>query len=285
MLVKKDPKLKYTDMAIWIDANVDNPNLDSTKMYDYIVMLTYMLARKRRFFSKTEDYEMFCYYVANSVFMRLTSPKRHLSKDDPNYLPPVKSVLNYLKNILYGRKYDYMKNNFREISNVEVNEVQSEALRGYVLSGVNGHRSDLMQSEVCVELLSVDKIILRELKNGTYGNDKLLCHKLYISVLITLLRNFTLSNKNKARLECYDKSMRGNFDTLLASILEDETKTSAVTYDIDETYLPYVKFIASKVKTILAKDVKEIIQEYEITDEMASDILLNEYQDAKDGDD
>lgn len=276
MLVKKDPKLKYTDMAKWIDDNKNDSNLDTSKMYDYIVLLVYMLARRRKFFSKTDDYEMFCYFVANSVFMRLTTPRQYLDESDPDYMPPVKSVLNYLKKIVSGRKCTFMQNNFREISSPEIDDIQSEALRGYVLSGVNGYRSDLVQSEICIELSSVNKIILNELKEGTYGGDGVLCHKLHISILITLLKNFTLSSRNKDRLNRCVVSRKRDFDSLLSDILSEETLSAPTVYDLDSTYLPYVGFIANKVKLILANDVKEIVQEYELPDEMAVDMLLSE---------
>ena len=55
--MRKKPKIKYTDMAIYVDNNILNPDADVSLIYNYLQMLAYMLAVKRRFFNKEE----FCY--------------------------------------------------------------------------------------------------------------------------------------------------------------------------------------------------------------------------------
>lgn len=67
-------------------------------------------------------------------------------------------------------------------------------------------------------------------------------------------------------------------------MMVEESESAPIVYDLSEEYLPYIKFIASKVKTTLASEIKNIIQEYTVSDEMASDILLSEYQSMKVGD-
>ena len=43
----KDKKIKYTDMCIYIDNNINKPDADVEKIYDYLVKISYMLASKK----------------------------------------------------------------------------------------------------------------------------------------------------------------------------------------------------------------------------------------------
>ena len=40
-------KLKYTDMCIYIDNNINKPDADVAKIYDYLIKISYMLATKK----------------------------------------------------------------------------------------------------------------------------------------------------------------------------------------------------------------------------------------------
>ena len=49
--MRKKPEIRYVDMAIYVDEHIHEPNHDVKKIYDYLTMLAYMLAVKRRFFN------------------------------------------------------------------------------------------------------------------------------------------------------------------------------------------------------------------------------------------
>ena len=48
--MRKKPNIKYTEMAIYVDKHIHEPDHDVEKIYEYLVMLAYMLSVKRRFF-------------------------------------------------------------------------------------------------------------------------------------------------------------------------------------------------------------------------------------------
>lgn len=79
--MRKKPKIKYTEMAIYVDKNIVSSYLNKdevviSQVYEYLVMLAYMLSIKKRFFYKEEDYDNFSYYMANIVYTRMTSSKQ-----------------------------------------------------------------------------------------------------------------------------------------------------------------------------------------------------------------
>ena len=130
---------------------------------------------------------------------------------------------------------------------------------------------------------------------GIYGNDIILCRKLYLSVVISLLRNFKLSNINKLKLidfkamgyDSFDNIyisnwlaenkqniiLKNNYDDILSNILIEENNSAAIVYDLDDEYLDYVAFLLQKIKIKIIKDIKEFSDEYNLPDDMIADIL------------
>ena len=80
----KSEKIKYTDMCIYIDNNINKPDADVDKIYDYLVKLSYMLAHKRWFFKCKTEYDDFATYFASVVYMRMTNKRQFLPETDKN---------------------------------------------------------------------------------------------------------------------------------------------------------------------------------------------------------
>lgn len=196
--MNKKPEIRYVDMAIYIDKHIRDKDRDDDKIIEYLTMLAYMLAIKRRFFNNEEDYDNFSKYIATSVYLRMTSPKIDLPEDNPKHIEPISSCLNYMKKILYGRKCVYSS---FEFDGTTFTEYQNQACKDYMLQGVNSMNLGIMRCEINDYLNSIDKIAKEEVYNGVYGKDKKLCYKIYIACLLTLLKGVTLSNKNKRALE------------------------------------------------------------------------------------
>ena len=61
---KKDPNLKYTDLCVWIDANIEKlrnpgeyPDVEN-KVWNYLWLLIKALAIKKEMFSNFQDYDV-----------------------------------------------------------------------------------------------------------------------------------------------------------------------------------------------------------------------------------
>ena len=74
--MKKTPKVRYVDMAIYVDKYINTPEENTAQTYEYLVMLAYMLASKRRFFNREDYYDNFAKYVATFVYLRMTDKRQ-----------------------------------------------------------------------------------------------------------------------------------------------------------------------------------------------------------------
>lgn len=130
MTYKKPKDVSYVQMAIFIDEHIYEENkspLLEKKLYEYMYHLFYMLACKKRYFIKLEDYDSFANYGATRLYMRYCNPGQFLDEeesqeDSPKKLAKIKSCLNYIKQIIYGTKVNYQKENYREVINPDVED-------------------------------------------------------------------------------------------------------------------------------------------------------------------
>ena len=77
-------QLQYFGYVDIVDTNINKENADSEKIYDYLVMLSYMLAVKRHFFNREDYYDRFANYFATIIYNRMTDKRQFLPEDDPN---------------------------------------------------------------------------------------------------------------------------------------------------------------------------------------------------------
>lgn len=288
--MRRKPEIRYTDMAIYVDNHIREKDRDVEKIIDYLTMLAYMLSVKRRFFNSEDDYDNFSRYIAACVYMRMTSPKIDLPEDDPKKIDPIKSCLNYMKKILYGRKCIYSEFEFESTT---FTIQQDEICKDYMLRGVNNINSDMFEYEINDYLKSIDKIVKKEVYNGVYGKDKALCYKLYVACMLTLLRSVTLSNKNKKALDNWKQaplstaliSRRTNmtlYDSNLEKALKEESLSAPIAYNLDEEYFEYVAFISRKIQLKVIKGLNEIGKGYELSEDNMVDILLSSFKNNSD---
>lgn len=122
MLMKKPNGMKYTEMCMFIDANVpkiinpgENPELENT-IYNYLWLLVKALAIKKCMFTNFDDYDMYAFYAANRLFFALRKNLINQGKTVKGKLiKPIKSCLNYTKALLYPMKIEYQRESFKEI--------------------------------------------------------------------------------------------------------------------------------------------------------------------------
>jgi hypothetical protein len=108
---KKDPKLKYTDLCVYVDAHIldivnpgENPEIEN-KIYNYLWLLVKALAIKKCMFNNFQDYDPFSFYAANRLFFALRKNYWNQGKViKGKEIRPIKSCLNYTKALLYPMK-------------------------------------------------------------------------------------------------------------------------------------------------------------------------------------
>lgn len=273
--MRDKPKIKYTAMCIYIDTHIYTDNYDPNLVFKYLTWLFYALSFKKKFFNCEADYDGFALYGATQTFLRLTNKKQFLPDDDPKKLPKIKSVLNFIKKILYPAKVNYQQEAFNKVYDEELlGEGSGDSFRNYITSDINNTTDEIKKIEVEQYLRYIPKTLHKFLEDSPYSNDKIMMKNIYISCLLTLLRMFTLSNYNEKRLKNKDNTYRLNVDNLLEDMYYEENINAPVVWHLDKSMTSYIAVLCNKLKDILAFDIREICKSHELSEEVIQDILM-----------
>lgn len=228
---KKDPKLKYTDLCIFVDQNIpkianagEYPEIEN-QVYNYLWLLVKALAIKKCMFSNFDDYDGYATHAANRLFFALR--KNYLNQGKTikgKQIRPIKSCLNYTKALLYPMKVEYQNEAFREIITEEFvskkfdsfmykEKLKSEASAS---QGVN----DKFEVYIRDSLKNIDSIINKVLKDSLFVTNPIIYRKLKISLLLNALNSLKLKKRLDSDLPTVivwklPKSMSGYVRVLL----------------------------------------------------------------------
>lgn len=160
-----------------------------------------MIAVKGRYFQKPEDYEEFSLVAAGKYFLRLTD--RRQEGENPE-LKPITSILNYIKKTLYPASVDWRKDNFSQILNPEANKyIDPEVIANNMKANIQSAYSAPSMIYIEDDVRALPQQIKKTVYNCQFRADKALCHKLYMSCLLSLLNSITLTNKSIEALHSY----------------------------------------------------------------------------------
>lgn len=179
-----------------------------------------------------------------------------------------------MKQVLYVKKCQFVADTFDYTTNEE-NDDLIYAFKDYITKSVTESNNDLLICDMDLYINTIDKIIKSEIKNGVYGNDKVLVWKLYTSCLLSLLRNVIPSNRNKNRISRQVEHLTFN-EEVMSDIVYEEGKDAPVVFDLDDKYLDYVAYILQKIKKQIITDIQELSNEYGLSEEMITDIMMSE---------
>lgn len=198
MTLKERPRIKYTDMAIYIDNHVYTDDCDDEKVFFYLYHLSLMLAYKNKLFRRQEYYEDFALTFAEDIFFRLKNPKQEILKEDGTpKMYKLSSVLNYMKRTIYGRKVTFEQQKYSQ--SFSVNQKLEEEVRVTqfnVVNQINYYRQDFNDVELEVCLGNICETIKNFLTRIPYSNNRREWENIYISCLLTILNGF-IKTKNK----------------------------------------------------------------------------------------
>ena len=228
---KKDPKLKYTDLCIYIDENIPKiaepgayPEIEN-KVYNYLWLLVKALAIKKCMFNHFDDYDGYATHAANRLFFAIRKNYQNQGKKIKGKLiRPIKSCLNYTKALLYPMKVEYQNENFREIIN---EEFVSKKFDTFMFK--EKLKSEALESQGATEKLKVylnssfkniDVLIDKVLKRSLFGKTPDMYKKLKISILLNTLNSLKVKKKLDSELPTVilwklPKSMSGYVRVLL----------------------------------------------------------------------
>lgn len=273
MIYKKDPKVRYVDMCIYIDDHIYSGDYDEKLVYEYLYHLSLMMAAKKKFFNSSADYDEFGLYCATRLMLRLVDKRQFLEDGNPKKLEKVGSILNYLKATLYPMKVVYQRQYFlQSFEDTSADIFDRESIRGHMLSQSLDSNKEMIVAEFKYYLSKITQTIKTLLLDSPYNKDKVTMHHIYLSCLLTILNQVTLNNSAKKRLE----NIKGNIkDSYIDELYAKEVKDSVILYHLDKSFENYIFVMVNKIKRLICLDLKQLLDSYQVPDSVAKSILAS----------
>lgn len=272
------PKERIVDLCIYVDKNLYNPDADKEKLFDSIYRIIYSLSIKQKLFSKWEDYEPFSLFATCKIFQRSTNPKQFLPNDDPKKMKKIKSILNFVKRCLYPMQVDYQKESFAQQFGPDYGEESAKYIKENMMKSIHHQSRQQLSTDFKYYFRKIPKTIAKFLEYSPYANDASTMHNIYLSCMLTLLNQLTLSNTNKKRMNCRLDSMY-NLDDFINKIYIEEQQDSIILFHLPQIFYNYISTLVAEIKILIVKDLKILIGDSEPTDYMVQAIM----QSAKEG--
>ena len=268
MLYKKPSSLRYTEMCMYIDANVPKlatpgkyPEIEST-VYNYLWLLVKALAIKKCMFKKFEDYDGYAFYAATRLFLALR--KNYLNQGKVikgKQIKPIKSCLNYTKALLYPMKIEYQRETFKEIIEEEFVSKKFDAFAYEAQLKNEARDSSDMSAQLKLylqEALSKKNRLLTELlEKSPFSQSTAEYKNLKISIL---LNSINILNTKK-RLVVTDQQ-------------------SIILWHLPKNMTSYVKVLVKEFFTAIKLEIMDCCKEASLTDETLTAILHANLEDA-----
>ena len=203
---KKPADLKYTDLCIYIDNNIQNianpgehPDIED-QVYNYIWLVIKALAIKKCMFNNFQDYDPYAFYGANRIYFALRKNLWNQGKTiKGKEIKPIKSCLNYIKALLYPMKIEYQNETFREIISEEFvsKKFDAFAFREQMRDNarVDQGCNEQFKSYVINSFQNVSSMIDEILKKSPFSPKSMDYKKLKISLMLNTINSLKIKGK------------------------------------------------------------------------------------------
>lgn len=278
----------YTNYAIYIDNHLADiavsnqyPDVEA-KVYDYLYKICYVLALKDNYFEVFADYEDFAYYAATEFFTVFKNKYNNQGKiRRGKVVEPIKSSLNYIKNTLYQLNVDYKAKFFSDTSSSRWSEKNSKSAKKKIEDSKQAAVSKYMKESVIRDYSylikdaikeSCDKLpgILKHLifDQSPYKKDKLMCHRIYKTCLISMINSMTIPNKKLNKNLSVEK---------LVKVYEKEKENYIICWNLDKSLIDYITIIIEKAKSQLFKEIENDRNDLSLDEDSLENILDTAY--------
>ena len=255
MVTFKKPDIRYVDMCIWIDNNAYESDCDDNTLFEYLYHLCYMLASQQKLFSRYEYYDDFAIYAATKSYFRLKN-KNQFREDNP--LPKVKSILNYLKSVLYPMKVAFEQEEYSE-SVQPNNDYSIQFTSVFDLAEYADNIVDTISiSDFKLYMNDVSKTIKNYIYKMPYIEDEILMANIYESCLLTILNWLTISVEDKLKLK---EMLPVNQEKGFNDILTKNKDLPPILYHLDKSYNNYIILLSRRALHLVCQDLSQILNQ------------------------
>lgn len=256
MRFKKPNGLRYTDLCIYIDENAYKDTCDNDKLYEFLWVLIAMLSHKKCFFKRNRDYEDFCLFATNRMYLRYKNPKQFEIDEFGNpKLDKIKNVLDYLKGSLsrIKSKYDHQfDKHMVDLSN-DANSMDSIG----VLSIIEKTIDQTKRLDFNLYLEDIPRTIKDFVYKCPYANQPII-HNIYKSCLLSFLNLITLRNDEEEQLRC-SKQRQTITPQRIQMLYEKQLNDFVILYHLESSMYSYIRVLTLRIRDIVKKDIEQII--------------------------
>ena len=262
MIYKKPNNITYTQMAIIIDDMVASNNYDDDLLFEYLYHLSFMLANQNKYFKTLKLYEDFSIYTATSVFLRLKNSDK--SK--------IKSILNYLKKVLYFRKIAFERSIYCDDFYLKSKEIDTISIYSFStkLSDI-AYKYNVIEFQSCLN--SMTQTIKNWLKRIPYIYKSNEWYSVYMSCMLTILNYITLSNKD---IEKLSNMIYKVDDENFINELYAKQRDSVILYHLDDMMKDYIYILVKQIIHIISIDLSDIYDCRLLDNDINNALILNE---------
>lgn len=248
MTYTKPDDVTYTQMAMWIDDNVYSKTVDESLLYEYLYHLSNMLAGQLSYFSTALEYDHFALYCASRLFQRLFNPKQYeLNPDGEPKMKHIKSILNYIKKVIYPYKVDFDLEFRIEDKNKNVIQVGTFDLGSHMVESA----SLFDKIEFSVALNSIASIVRSHLQKIPRKKESAEWTNIYLSCMLTLLDSFTPSRIELAHC----KNLKTQKENYLEILYEELRYQDPILYHLPKTMSNYIRVLVNELRHVIASEL------------------------------
>lgn len=244
-------------MAIAIDKMAYSEDCDDELLFEYLYHLSMMLAAKACYFKSAKHYDDFAIFMASSAYFRLRNPKQYIYDADGNpKMTKLKSILNYLKVILYPRKVAFEQENYAQ-TDIILKEDENLVYVGHTFANrLSDSVDDLVKVDFKCCLEDCCKTIKQFLKKIPYKYGTSEWNNIYISCLLSFLNSIIISKDDLDRLGSAKYNINDHF-LLLREYDRLRDSDYVILFHLDNNMKDYIRILVSEIKHLIAKDLSE----------------------------
>lgn len=268
MTYTKPAGVSYTQMAIYIDEHIYSDNKDEETLYTYMYHLAIMLATKGAYYSCAEEYDQFGLFCATRLYLRYTNQKQFEFNDDGSpKMKRIKSVLNYIKRVIYPYKVD-----FEMEFNIENKDAEIIQLGGFDLGEHMVEQTSLFDtmsySYTLSEISSIVKAHLRKIPHKQHSAEWM---NIYLSCMLTLLSSMTLSNYQLREFKKLKLPKYESLEKLYAQLRYEDP----ILFHLDSSMSTYIKVLVTELRHVIAAELSWKSDYYISADESMKNLICN----------
>lgn len=269
MTYTKPSDVTYTAMAMWIDEHAYTSEIDENRMYEYLYHLSNMLAHQFSYFQNACDYDQFALFSASRLFSRLYNSKQfELDEYNQPRMKKIKSILNYLKKVIYPYKVDFEIEFKIENKNIDVVSTGSCSLSTSLVES----SSLFDQVDFSVSVSSVAQIVRSYLSRLPVKKNSSEWINIYLSCMLTLLNSISVSTE----ILRSSKSLKKSTDDLVEIIYKESKNLDPVLFHLPQSMSNYIKVLVVELRHVIASELSWKSSNYVDADSAMKSLLYAE---------